>query len=67
MRFVTVHTRCQISHECALLFNPDVQFTDINCFCHNIFLLTLILKFLTFSQFDRKSSDFTGLSVHLRD
>ena len=42
----TVHARCQISHKCALLFNPDVQFADINCFCHNIFLLLIYSQIL---------------------
>ena len=31
----TIHTCYQIGNETALLFYPDIQFTDINRFCHN--------------------------------
>ena len=33
----TVHARCQIRNECALLLNSHIQFSNVNSFCHNFF------------------------------
>ena len=39
-----VHTAYKIRHKCALLFNPDIQFTDVNSFCHNILFVFILLS-----------------------
>ena len=31
-----VHAHYQVGNELTLLFNPDIQLTDINSFCHNL-------------------------------
>ena len=39
-----VHAHYQVGNELTLLFNPDIQLTDINSFCHNLIsILRLIL------------------------
>ncbi|CUQ13696.1 Uncharacterised protein [Segatella copri] len=37
-----IHAHYQISNKLTLLFYPDIQFADINSFCHNSIFLRLI-------------------------
>ena len=37
-----IHAHYQIGNKLTLLFYPDIQFADINSFCHNSIFLRLI-------------------------
>ena len=53
-----VHTRGQICYKRTLLFNANIQFANVNSFCHNLCVLLFLIFF--FSNFGCKINQEMG-------